>query len=362
MNARSGAPWFSALTDAGKVAGRLGRERRGGVQQIGEVVGRRRAGAAAWRAARWSAWPRPAAAPGRRGTARGSSTPASRRRRACRDRRASRAGPRTSCWRGAASAGGSRAPRRGSGSQSAIAPRLVFVFATRSVSVGPRSPSVRDDLRGVLDERLQRRLVGRQPLDDAARSPRATARSTWRPRCPGRPCPAYQSPKPWMTSCRPLARRRVERVEELVEVDDRRRLVDRDDRVVLQLGIAVRRPARARRSGWRRRTATSRGSPRSCPACSGAYGSSTTIVISAWLSSVSSIFLTEPIRRPPICTSLSLTSWPAVWNVSRYVCSPLPPSSTNASSATASASSADGDRPGGGHAAPPCAGSTSWMS
>src|SRR3954452_9244190 len=43
---------------------------------------------------------------------------------------------------------------------------------------------------------------------------------------------------------------------------------------------------------------------------------------------------TEPTRRPPICTSSSLTSWPAFWNSSVYS---VPPSPLNSSSQTASA-------------------------
>src|SRR3954471_24834544 len=42
---------------------------------------------------------------------------------------------------------------------------------------------------------------------------------------------------------------------------------------------------------------------------------------------------TEPTRRPPICTSSSLTSWPAFWNSSVYS---VPPSPLNSSSQAAS--------------------------
>jgi len=49
------------------------------------------------------------------------------------------------------------------------------------------------------------------------------------------------------------------------------------------------------------------------PVVRGANSSSTAIRISASLPPVSSISLTEPIRRPPIWTSSSVTSWPAFW-------------------------------------------------
>ena len=59
------------------------------------------------------------------------------------------------------------------------------------------------------------------------------------------------------------------------------------------------------------------------PCRSGAYGSSTTTLIAAWLSSVSSISRTEPTRRPPTWTSSSVTSWPAFWKIRVYS---VPPS------------------------------------
>jgi hypothetical protein len=59
----------------------------------------------------------------------------------------------------------------------------------------------------------------------------------------------------------------------------------------------------------------------------------------AWLSSVSSISRTEPIRRPPTCTSSSRTSWPAFWNSRVYSVPPSPrKSSSQTTNATASAS------------------------
>src|SRR5919108_71759 len=72
----------------------------------------------------------------------------------------------------------------------------------------------------------------------------------------------------------------------------------------------------------------------SVPSRSGAYGSWTRILTAARLSSVSSMSRTEPTRRPPTCTSSSLTSWPAFWNTSVYS---VPPSPLNNSSQTASA-------------------------
>ena len=128
----------------------------------------------------------------------------------------------------------------------------MLVFATRSVSVGAALAERRDDLRGV---------AGRAPRAPAGR-PRAARRrsrvaasdgakylATW---LPSAPRPAYQSPKPWMTSCRPL------RVfgSSVLKSWSRSTIVvvlsRRDDRVVLQLGVAVGARARARCSGWRR--------------------------------------------------------------------------------------------------------------
>src|SRR5215213_6319948 len=60
------------------------------------------------------------------------------------------------------------------------------------------------------------------------------------------------------------------------------------------------------------------------PSRSGAYGSCTLISTAASLSSVSSMLLTEPTRRPPTWTSLSVTSWPAFSNSSVYSLPPLP--------------------------------------
>ena len=105
---------------------------------------------------------------------------------------------------------------------------LVFVFVTRSVRSSRRSPSVVTTCEVSRTKRLERRLVGGELRRRACAWTTATARSTWRPRWPRSPCPRTGSPKPWMTSCSALARLRVERVEELVEVDDRRRLVARD--------------------------------------------------------------------------------------------------------------------------------------
>src|SRR5688500_10629832 len=74
------------------------------------------------------------------------------------------------------------------------------------------------------------------------------------------------------------------------------------------------------------------------PSRSGAYGSCTSTLTAAWLSGVSSMLLTEPTRRPPTCTSLSGTSWPAFSNRSVYCVPPLPRnSSSHAASRIASA-------------------------
>src|SRR5215218_2468379 len=46
------------------------------------------------------------------------------------------------------------------------------------------------------------------------------------------------------------------------------------------------------------------------------------------------------MRRPPTCTSSSLTSWPAFWNTRSYSCVPPPRSRRTATSTTARASAA----------------------
>src|SRR5215210_4350077 len=69
------------------------------------------------------------------------------------------------------------------------------------------------------------------------------------------------------------------------------------------------------------------------PSRSGAYGSSTVILTAAWLSSVRVMSRTEPTRRPPTCTSSSLTSCPALWNSSVYS---VPPPDRKRSSQTMS--------------------------
>ena len=63
------------------------------------------------------------------------------------------------------------------------------------------------------------------------------------------------------------------------------------------------------------------------PSRSGAYGSSTLTPIAAWLFAVSSMLVTVPTARPPICTLSPFTSWPAFSNTSVYSC-PLPRSSS----------------------------------
>src|SRR3954454_20015461 len=73
------------------------------------------------------------------------------------------------------------------------------------------------------------------------------------------------------------------------------------------------------------------------PSCSGAKSLSTAIVICAWLSFVRSILRTEPMRHPPTCTSSSLTSWPAFWKSSSYLCPPPPERSTTTTTTSATA-------------------------
>ena len=76
------------------------------------------------------------------------------------------------------------------------------------------------------------------------------------------------------------------------------------------------------------------------PSCSGANSFWISNVISASLSSVSLISRTEPIRRPPICTSLSFTSSVAVWRRSLYVVVLFPPNTRRATATMAIASAA----------------------
>src|SRR3954471_5381152 len=73
------------------------------------------------------------------------------------------------------------------------------------------------------------------------------------------------------------------------------------------------------------------------PSCSGEKSLSTSIVTFAWLSLVSWMSRTEPMRRPPTCTSSSLTSWPAFWKSSSYLCPPPPERSTTTTTTSATA-------------------------
>ena len=76
------------------------------------------------------------------------------------------------------------------------------------------------------------------------------------------------------------------------------------------------------------------------PSCRGAKSLSTVTVISAWLSSVSLMAFTPPMRRPPTCTSSPFTSCPALAKRSLYSVSPLPRSSSTPTTTMATSSAA----------------------
>ena len=110
---------------------------------------------------------------------------------------------------------------------SPIAAAVVFAFETRSARSPRRAASaltVRDEFRR---KRVERVLVADDLVDERARRRQRRVEVLRRLRWPARPRPTYQRALPWTNCWRRGARRRVERVEELVEVDDRRRRVGR---------------------------------------------------------------------------------------------------------------------------------------
>ncbi len=74
------------------------------------------------------------------------------------------------------------------------------------------------------------------------------------------------------------------------------------------------------------------------PSRSGANSFVISTSMSAWLSDVRRMSLMEPMRRPPICTSSSLTSCPAFWKRIVYGVVPSPPRKTTATSTAATTS------------------------
>ena len=158
-----------------------------------------------------------------------------------------------------------------------------------------------------VDQELgQRRLVLGQLLDEPARA-RQDGVEVLRRQAASSPSPAYWVAKPDDVG-QVAVRLLVERVEDLVEVDDVGGVLGAERGAVGQLlGVAGRGGQGDVAVG----DAAQRGEPDDGlrALLSGAYGSSTTTLIAAWLSSVSSISRIEPTRRPPTCTSSSTMSW-----------------------------------------------------
>ena len=148
------------------------------------------------------------------------------------------------------------------------------------------------------------------------------------------PLPRYWAAKPRTTSWSDAARALVERVEDLVEVDDRCGRGGAERGAVVELGRVAGREAERARSGWRCPTATSGGSSRGCPRAAARRAPGRGCRRRPGCRRVSSMLVTEPIRSPATCTSLSTTSWPAFSNSSVYSRPPSPRSSSQAASAT----------------------------
>ena len=210
---------------------------------------------------------RPAGA-ARAGTAPGPWSPAWTPRRARRGRRAWRAGSRRWCWRGAASSGSSDERARASATFSAAIAAGGRRSRWRPARRGRRGARRRavTALRGVHEEVGERALVLGELRWRAARGRQQRVEVLRRLAGLRRPCPRTGSAKPSMTPWRSLARVLVDRVEELVEVDDRRRLSTVE---------APRRPSSSLRSCRARRERDvavgdarqrgARGSRRGCP-------------------------------------------------------------------------------------------------
>ena len=201
---RSG--WRPAGARAACASRRAGRCRRRGASRA--CAGR---GSSAARRARAGA--------ARAGTGRGPSSRAWTRRPARRGRRASRAGSRTSCWRAAASSAAARAPAASATFSEPIARAVALVLPTRSARSSRRSATAvtaREELTmksvsvpsSSVSWLTSRREVERNGLKYSADLAACG------------PLPWYCAAKPWMTPWRSLRVCRVERVEELVEVDD----------------------------------------------------------------------------------------------------------------------------------------------
>ena len=232
-------------------AGQLAR----GLDQV--VVG---AGAADERARgrRSSAWRRARAGAARAGTAPGPWSRAWTRRPAGRGRRASRAGSRTSCCRAAASSAAASAPRCSARFSAAIAPVVAFALPTRSARSSRRSAIAVT----VREEETMKRVSASSSSVVSLTSRRALESSGLKYFVASAASCALAVELGLEAGDHALQVRaglRVERVEELVEVDRGGRRGGVERRVV---GAACgSRPgrARSRRSGSRCPTATSGG-------------------------------------------------------------------------------------------------------
>ena len=123
----------------------------------------------------------------------------------------------------------------------AIAAAVAFVLATRSARSSRRSATARDRARGVDEEVGQRALVLRSSWLTRRREVDSTGLKYSADSAASAPLPSYCAAKPWMTPWRSLRVGRVERVEQLVEVDDVGRRADGERRAVVELLRRVRR-------------------------------------------------------------------------------------------------------------------------
>ena len=200
----------------------------------------------------------------RAGTGRGPSSRAWTRRPARRGRRASRAGSRTSCWRAAASSAAARAPAASATFSWPIARRRRVGVADEVGEVVAALGDGGDRARGVDDEVGQRALVLGELVDEPARGREERVEVLGRL---GRlrALALVLRGEALDDALQVLARVRVERVEDLVEVDDVGGRADRRASRRRRAPSPSWARASARCSGWRCPTARSGGSRPGCP-------------------------------------------------------------------------------------------------
>ena len=172
------------------------------------------------------------------------------------------------------------------------------IAAGRRVGVGDQAGEVvaalgerGDRLRGVDEEARQRALVLGDLAGQHARGRQHRVEVLGRLRWPRSPLPSYCVGEALDDVLQVAARLLVERVEELVEVDDRRRRVAVAASRRRRARAWSRARASARCSGWRCPTARSRGSSPGCPRAAARRAPRPSTPTAAWLSSVSSIVL-----------------------------------------------------------------------